>query len=499
MTLSRQPSLTDTLPLPHFGTDGWRAVIGDDFTEMSLRAVARATGRVFAADHPGGTILVGYDTRFRADEFARYAAEELAACGLNVKRSDRFLPTPALCYAVSRDEEAVGGVMLTASHNPASFLGFKVRMADGGASPVAFTERIEAELSRAADAQHFAAESAHAGTAQADFAAPALGSCSDVDFIGDYIDSLYACIDTEAVIAYAQAHPQVSLVVDALYGAGQGYLARALSELGFDVRAVHAEINPSFGGLHPEPIPPWTDAARACVLANGAAAAFVTDGDADRLGAIDEHGAFVSPHRIIALVAQHLVQDRGMHGRIVKTLSTSVGVDRLGRLLGCEVTTTPIGFKWIYEEMLKGDVLIGGEESGGIGLPGHVRERDGLLMALLLTEMMAQRDATLGELVAQLEAATGPLFYGRDDLRLTHEQVERFKEARPTLAPGELAGQPVRDSIRRDGAKFLMDDDAWLLLRASGTEPLIRVYAEASTPELKDALLLAGRKLVEEL
>ncbi|MEI7814856.1 MAG: phosphoglucosamine mutase, partial [Coriobacteriia bacterium] len=316
----------------HFGTDGWRAVIGDDFTYESLRRVADAAARVFAADNPGGTILVGYDTRFEAGSFAAAAAEVMATHGLTVRVSDRYLPTPALCFSVARDEAAVGGVMLTASHNPAEYLGFKLRMADGGASPVEFTDRVEAELQAEAPA--------------------ARGEFELVDLVGPYLTELTSLVDAAAIKAAG-----LRVVVDPLYGAGQTYLATVLASLGVSVIETHGDRNPSFGGLHPEPIPPWIDSAAELVITEGCAAAFVTDGDADRIGAIDRFGTFVSPHRIIGLVAAHLVQDKGLTGRLVKTLSTSVLVDRYAATLGLEVTTTPIGFKWIYNEMVKGDVL----------------------------------------------------------------------------------------------------------------------------------------------
>lgn len=450
-----------------FGTDGWRAKIAEDFTFDNLRRVADAIGRVFAQDNPGGLIVVGYDTRFEAGAFARAAAEVLAAHGLKVALSDRYVPTPALCWAIAHDNEAVGGVMLTASHNPAAYLGVKVRMADGGASPVAFTERIEAHLR--------------------DQPPEARGTYGLVDIASRYLQALYRLVDAEAVRGAG-----LRVAVDPLYGAGQGYLAQVLGMLGVEVIEIHGERNPGFAGLHPEPIPPHIDEARRLVRTERLDAGFVTDGDADRIGAVDEHGGFVNPHRIICLIAQHLAQEKGLTGRIVKTLSTSVLVDRVGVLLGLEVTTTPVGFKWIYEEMLSGDVLVGGEESGGIGVPHHVRERDGLLMALLLTEMMAKRGRTLGELVSDLLAMTGPMEYSRVDLTLEPRQMEAFVSAIPDLHPSQIAGVDVLRVSHTDGVKFELADDAWLLLRTSGTEPLVRVYAEAPTMGVVDDLLAAG-------
>jgi len=455
-----------------FGTDGWRAVIGADFTYDNLRRVADAAGRVFSEDSPGGLIIVGYDTRFEAGSFAAAAAEVLASHGLMVRLSDAYLPTPALCWSVAQDSDAVGGVMLTASHNPSEYLGFKLRMADGGASPVAFTNRVEAALT------------ADVPTGR--------GAFQTADLVGPYLETLRGMVDAKAI-----AEAGLRVVVDPLYGAGQTYLAETLRALGVDVLEIHGERNPGFGGLHPEPIPPWTDQAAEAVLHDGFDAAFVTDGDADRIGAVDSLGRFVSPHKIIALVTRHLVEDKGLTGRVVKTVSTSVIVDRLTERLGLETTTTPVGFKYIYEEMVKGDVLIGGEESGGIGIPSHVRERDGLLMALMLAEMMAQRSATLGGLVEQLFALTGPMEYGRVDMRLTQEVMDTFLANAPGLAPTELAGIPVHEVSRVDGVKFFLDDDAWLLLRTSGTEPLVRVYAEASSAGVVDDLLAVGREIVE--
>jgi len=454
----------------HFGTDGWRAVIGADFTYDSLRRVADAAGRVFASEHPGGRVLVGYDTRFQAGAFAHAAAEVLASHGLEVIVSDRYLPTPALCWAVSRDAAAIGGVMLTASHNPAEYLGFKLRMQDGGASPVEFTDRVEAALLPEPPTGR--------------------GDVAEVDLVGPYLADLVSIVDARAIRSAG-----LRVVVDSLYGAGREYLAGVLAGLGVEVIGLHQDENPHFGGLHPEPIPPWIDEARARVRDERADAGFFTDGDADRIGAADREGDFVNPHRIIGLIAQHLVQDKGLSGRVIKTVSTSVLVDRLGSAMGLDVVTTPVGFKWIYEEMVAGDVLVGGEESGGIGIPSHVRERDGLLMALLLTEMMAQRGKGLSELVADMFAITGPLEYNRIDLRLTPESMAAFRAAMPNLAPAEIAGMPVHDISRVDGVKFFLPNDMWLLLRASGTEPLVRVYAEAPTAEAVEALLAAGRSM----
>jgi alpha-D-glucose phosphate-specific phosphoglucomutase len=455
-----------------FGTDGWRAVIAEDFTYDNLRRVADAAGRVIAATDPGGVVLIGHDTRFQAGAFARAAAEVIATHGLRAKVTDRYCPTPALCLNVARDPEAVAGVMLTASHNPAPYLGFKLRMSDGGASPVSFTDKVESALLPEAPT--------------------ARGTFDVVDLMTPYLDALKGLVDGDAI-----RKAGLKVAVDPLHGAGRGYLADVLRGFGVEVTEIHGEDNPGFAGLHPEPIPPHIDAVRTLVRERGLDAAFITDGDADRIGAADRTGTFVNPHRIIALVARHLFEDKGERGKIVKTLSTSVLIDRLANRLGLEVVTTPVGFKWIYEEMVKGGVMIGGEESGGIGIPSHVRERDGLLMALMLAEMMAQKGRGLGELVDDLLALTGPMEYGRVDLKLDPVVKDTFVDAVPYLEPKEIAGLQVRGIVRADGLKLLLPDDAWLLMRPSGTEPLVRVYAEAPSMGIVDELLAAGKALVE--
>ena len=455
----------------HFGTDGWRAVIGDDFTSETLARVAQATAQIFAAEHPGATLLVGYDARFRAGAFARQVAEVIAAHGVNAVLSDRILPTPALCWATAQREDAVGAVMLTASHNDSSYLGYKVRLADGGAALPTFTDRIEAALPAQADG------------VRADVATE--------DLVGPYLASLRTWLNPDDIAAWP-----LEVVVDPLYGAGQGYLAELLRGAGVTVHEIHSERNPGFGGLHPEPIEPWVDDARKAVLATGSQAALVTDGDADRIGALDEDGLWISPPKLMALLATYLVEDRGQSGAIIKTRAGSVLVDRIARELGCDCIETPIGFKWVYEQMVSRPVLIGGEESGGIGVPGHLRERDGLLMAILLVDMMCRRSRPLKALMEELYSRVGDMKYRRIDVKLPQEQMDFFLGNISSLRPAEVAGLPLRQANDIDGLKLYFDDDQWLLLRPSGTEPLVRIYAEATSESELNRLLNAGYWLV---
>ncbi|MCL2818614.1 MAG: phosphoglucosamine mutase [Actinomycetia bacterium] len=497
----------------HFGTDGWRAVIGQDFTYESVHEAATAIAEVFAQDAPTDLddvhLLVGYDMRFEADAFAAAVAEVLAQRGFEVRLSDRPIPTPGLCCCIALDEQAIGGVMLTASHNPSAWLGIKVRMADGGASPSTFTDRIEHVLEAAQDESRAKTPSGASRTdldkltAECDCALQSLPPSSPgsrppqmVDLVDQYLDHVRASMREFAPPEPVEATP-IKIVIDPMFGAGQELLAELMREQEVEVVEIHAERNPGFGGLHPEPIPPWTDQAAEAVIEHGASAAFLVDGDGDRIGAIDENGNFVSPHRILALLAQHLVEDLGRDGRIIKTLALSNTIDRLGAQLGKEVEVRPIGFKWVYEEMLKGDVLIGGEESGGIGIAQHVRERDGLLMALLLLQMMRVRGKTLGQLVNDLLDRVGTMYYLRRDLTLDEETAQRFRTDLVHSSPTQMAGRPVREIERLDGLKLHFDDDEWLLLRGSGTEPLIRIYAEANTPEQMTAYLDAGSAFVQ--
>jgi phosphomannomutase len=509
------PSHIDTI---HFGTDGWRAIIGEDFNPQSVARVAEAAARIFKQesvalsespdDRPvPNTIIIGYDCRLDAGRYAALAATIIASYGFEVIVSDRYCPTPALCWTIARNPRAVGGLMLTSSHNPAEYLGVKLRMSDGGASSKIFTDKVEALLKDNLPAcfdealVNFAL--AQNGTSDAPATpinhAPLL---QFTDIMTPYLESLKASVDAQVI-----GKAGLRIVIDPLFGSGRTYLAGLLSQLGVETAEVNGEEDPSFNGLHPEPIPPWIERGASKVVELGYDACFVTDGDADRIGAIDDRGSYVTSHRILALLIGHLVEDRGQTGRIVRTQAGSNLLRRQCDRLGLTLTTKPIGFKWIYEEMLKGDVLIGGEESGGIGIPTHVRERDGLLMALMLTELMAQKGKGLRELTEELLANLGTLEYARRDLRLTPEQknallAEHVYSDAITLAKYRGLFTALDEELisvdRGDGIKFNFASDAWLFVRPSGTEPLVRVYAEAATAKRVECLLDIGCQLAQQ-
>ena len=464
----------------HFGTDGWRAIIGEDFTDETLTRTVDAAARVFKEDRDArpelagkNTLIIGHDCRQDAHRYAELAAQVAAAHGFRVKLTHDYCPTPCLCWSVAQDEDAVGGIVLTSSHNPAEYLGVKLRMVDGGASPAEFTDRVEAAL--------------------LPDASEARGDYEVVDLVAPYLDALKERVDVEAI---RQAGLRV--VIDPLYGAGRHYLAGILRDMGVEVCEINNDEDPTFDGLHPEPIQPWVDRCLAKVKELGYDAGFINDGDADRISAVDEHGNFVNPHRILTLLVSHLAEDKGQHGRVVSTITASALLARQCKRLGLTLTSTPVGFKWIYAEMEQGDVMIGGEESGGIGIPTHVMERDGLLMALLLCETMAQRGKSLGQLLEDMFAQIGRMEFRRDGLRITEEQMARFRqEIVPTYTTDAIAGKQVLETDRRDGVKFSLEGDAWVMMRPSGTEPLVRIYAEAETMEEVEDLLAAAAEIVQ--
>lgn len=450
----------------HFGTDGWRARLDGDFTEESVARIADAAARYWR-DAPCGTVYVGYDTRSESEHFARLAAEVLAGRGLDAVLGGGPVPTPALSWSVANDPDACGALMITGSHHPQDYLGVKLRVADGGGGTSDFYDELEELIDPDAPRER--------------------GPVRTADLMTAYRQRLIQTVDAKAISAAG-----LKVVVDPMYGAARGQLARVLTALGVETVEIHDAEEPEWDELRPEPVEPWVDDCECAVVKQGACMGLVTDGDADRVGAIDERGRFINPHTIIALLLKHLVQNRGLTGRVVLSLSASVLPRRVAKSLGCRVTMRPIGFKHIYEEMARGDVLMGGEEAGGIGMPFHLHERDGLLCCLMLCELVAMTGKSLGSLVDELQAEYGSLSYGRRDLRLEPEVIESLRTMLPGVNPQKIAGRKPCSVSRLDGLRFEFEDESWLLLRPSGTEPLVRVYAEAESVETRDALLDAG-------
>lgn len=487
----------------HFGTDGWRAIIGEDFTEETLTLAVAASAKAFRALQAEqadlqekNILLVGFDCRLNAGEYAQIAARVLRDFGFKVHVSDTYCPTPCLCWSVAQNKNALGGLMLTSSHNPAEYLGLKLRMSDGGASPQEFTNCVEASLDEAdlqAEARKewlstFAKSYAFVPTNAEDL------SIYKKDFVGPYLEALKSRVNVECI-----KNAQLKIALDPLYGAGRLYLAGLLEDMGVEVVEVNNQEDPSFNGLHPEPIEPWVCEGLKAVVEHKCDAGFITDGDADRIAAIDSRGRYVNPHRIILLLVNHLVRTKRQRGRVVSTLTASALLSRLCSELGIELTSTPVGFKWIYAQMLKGDVLIGGEESGGIGLPYHVMERDGLLMALLMVEAMAETGRHLEDLLDDIFTKIGVMEFERQGLQINNDQMARFREEiLVDYSPECLVDTHVREINRADGIKIVLEDDSWLMMRPSGTEPLVRIYAEAETRDKVEALLNCAKEVILE-
>ncbi len=454
-----------------FGTDGWRGVIGDDFTFANVRRVAAAVAQyVRRESEPGRGLVVGYDTRFLSAECARSAAEVVAAAGIRVLLADRPTPTPAISYAVVA-RKAAGAIVITASHNPYRWNGLKFKAPYGGSAAPSVIRRIETYL-------HKYERSATRTRG------PKAAALETADLIAPYLERLKSLVNLEKIRASGRR-----FVVDPMYGAARACLGRLFEEAGIPFREIHGEQNPLFPGLNPEPIEPHVGELRRAVLDGGYDAGFATDGDADRLGAIDRSGSFIDSHKIFSILLKHLVEDLKLRGEVVKTFSTTSMIDKLASKYDLPVHITPIGFKYICELMLTRDVLIGGEESGGIAVKGHLPERDGILTSLFLAEVMAARGRTLAELVCELSEEFGPHFYDRVDLEIDQSAAERIVRQLGRNKLKSLAGLKIASVDNLDGVKMLFGDTAWLLVRASGTENILRLYAEAPSPEQVKALL----------
>jgi phosphomannomutase len=481
----------------NFGTDGWRAVISDTFTFTNLRLVAQAIADAAASPDwnrlpalPGARasreMVVGFDTRFLSDRYAAEVARVLAANGYTVHLAQADAPTPAISYMVHH-LKAMGGVMITASHNAPRYNGVKLKSSYGGSALPEQCRRVEIYLSDN--------EARGRGPNLMDYGqATEMKKIRRFNPTPAYHEHLRKLINFDAIAA----HPP-HVVVDSMYGSGRGQIKTILQGTGCEVFEVRGEMNPGFGGVHPEPIARNLGALAGAIAAGHGEMGVATDGDGDRTGAMDGRGQFVDPHRIMALALRYLVEKRGMRGKVIKTVSTTQMVNRLAAKYGLEVFETPVGFNYIADYMLKDDVLIGGEESGGMSFHGNIPEGDGVLFGLLLIEMVAVYQQPLDALVAELLREVGPAIYERRDLRLVHpvskaDITKKLVESPPSA----LGGVKVAKVQTLDGVKYLLEDESWLLIRPSGTEPVLRVYAEGRDEKMVKALLAFGEKVAQE-
>ena len=467
-----------------FGTDGWRGIIADDFTFANVRVAASAIAHyVLAHEDSTRGVCIGYDTRFGSHSFAKVVAEVLSKAGIPVLLADAITPTPALSYAV-RERGAAGGVMITSSHNPAEWNGVKYKASYGGSGRPTIIAAIESYL----------------GKELAVAAVP--GTVTEVDFNTDYIAAITRFVDLPAIKASGY-----KFLIDTMYGAGQGVIASIFSKADVPFVAMRSEINPAFPGINPEPILPHIAETQRVVVEQGCDAGFITDGDADRIGAVDEHGNVVDAHKIFAILLKWLLERKGWPGDVTRAFNTTKMLDRIAAKHGRTLHEHGIGFKYVCDLMLEKDILIGGEESGGVGISRHLPERDGMLNSLLLAQVMADEKKTLGELVASLQAEFGEHQYGRIDMHIDDAlKQSAIARASAMTARSQMAGLNVLRVETMDGIKFFLDNpdctglpnaaETWLLLRASGTEPLLRVYCESCSVASVERVLEEARGFV---
>ena len=465
-----------------FGTDGWRAIIADEFTFANVRACAQATARYFLdAGVASRGIVVGYDTRFASEEFAAAVAEVLAGNGVAVQMCDRAAPTPVIGFNIRR-LKAGGGIVITSSHNPALYSGFKVRTEQASAAAPEILAEIEARLPEAL--------SGAVGRMPMD-EAKGKDLVRTFDPRADYLRHLSELVEIERL-----REAGLRVVVDPMHGAGAGYLHELLAGGRTQAIEIRSERNPAFPGMHnPEPIARNLEATREAVVREHAQVALAADGDADRIGVMDDRGEFIDQLRVFALLAYYLLEVRGLRGPIVKSVTTTSMVQRLGELYGVPVYETGVGFKYLGPKMIETDALIAGEESGGFAFRGHLPERDGIVSGLYILDLMARRGKSLPELLEEVFAKVGPHYYDRIDITMTPAERDRIAALLPRLEPQAIDGLRVTGYDRTDGLRFLLEGGAWALIRLSGTEPLMRIYTEVREGEQVQPLLQAVREL----
>ena len=467
-----------------FGTDGWRAVIAEDFTFENVERVAQATADYWNANPVPGTeprAVVGYDRRFLSDRFACRIAEILTGNGFQITLTSEPTPTPAVSLAV-KAQSAVGGVMVTASHNPPAFNGFKLKAHYGGSAEPVLCEGVEGML----DKNPIRAVGLTDALRQKQIA------------IRNIRPAHYAVVK-RLVDFQLIARSRLRFAHDALFGVGAGCFDELLAGTRCRITTLNAAHNPFFGGLNPEPVPKNYGPSAAFLRKHPHDICLVTDGDADRIGGMDGRGNPLSTHQLICLLLHHFITNRKGRGRVIKALTTTSMVDKMCAAHGLELVETPVGFKYVAGEMLKGGALLGFEESGGIGFPGHIPERDGILAGMMLLELLATDRKSVNHLIAELERKFGTHRYARIDIHFPLEKRPALMEFCKTNPPLRLLRSPVAEVKSFDGVKFIALDGSWLMLRGSGTEPLLRIYAEAGSDAEAEKLLKLGARLSRQL
>jgi phosphomannomutase len=463
-----------------FGTDGWRAVIAEDFCFQNLDRAAQATADFWNAQPvPGAarSVIVGYDRRFLSDQFGGRVAEVLAGNGFSVVLSNCAAPTPSVSFAV-KQRKATGGVMITASHNPAIFNGYKLKAHYGGSAESAFCQEVEKRID------------------QSPVRAPGgAGAGVEIeDLRPAHFKAIKRLVDFKLI-----AKSKLRFAHDALFGVGAGCFDELLRGTTCRVRTLNGAHDANFGGINPEPIALNYARSSAYLKKHPHDICLVTDGDADRVGGMDGRGNPLTTHQIICLLLHHFIVNRKASGRVIKALTTTSMVDKMCAHYGLELVETGVGFKYICAEMLKGNVLLGFEESGGIGFPDLMPERDGIASGMMLLELLATERVSVNELLRRLEKEFGPHRYARLDTHFALEKRAALMERCKTNPPSKLAGSPLAQIKSYDGVKFVARNGAWLMLRGSGTEPILRIYAEAQSDAGARKLIRDGVRMTREV
>ena len=469
-----------------FGTDGWRAVISEDFTFDNVKKVAQAMADYLKNDTADlkvkdRSVVVGYDTRFLSDKYAELVACVMAANGIKAILADRPTPTPSVSFAI-KDRGLAGGVMITASHNPARYNGIKFKAYYGGSAGPEVTARFEHYLGKGAINYESLSELKSKGMIEVEDIIP-----QHLEFIKGYAN-LKLLKGT-----------RLKVLADSMYGTGNDYIADLLSGGKCKVDTIHNEKNPGFGGINPEPIMPNLKELADKVKSGKYDIGLATDGDADRLGVALPDAKLLTGHKVMALILLHLLEDRSMRGGVVQTLCGTVLIDKIAKKYGLKTYETPVGFKYICEIMLKEDILVGGEETGGVAFKNSIPERDGVLSGLLILEMMAMRKKSILGILKDIDKEYGTYEYRRLDMRIPEEKRQELVGYLASNPPKQILGKKVIDINKADGYKFICEDSSWLMLRLSGTEPIVRVYAEASSEKKALEMLEFGKRLVHSV
>ncbi len=462
-----------------FGTSGWRALIADEFTFSNVRLAAEAIGRYVRRRNPSPTILVGYDTRFLSENFGLEVARVLSSQNIRVKLCSQAVPTPAVAFTII-DQKFDGAVNITASHNPGEYSGIKFSTSDGAPALPEVTNEIESTI-------------VSLQSSTWDFtSSPNDKLIEPIDIGPAYLRNLATKVDLGKI-----RDASLSLGYDALHGSGAGYLDRLLAEHHIPAMILHTNRDVYFGGKHPEPADEQLGELKLVMKKNWLKLGLATDGDADRFGVLDEGGEFIYPNELIAMLVDYLIESRGWKGGVARTVATTHLVDKVAKLHHRELLETPVGFKYIGEYIKEGRIVLGGEESAGLSVQGHVPEKDGILACLLFAEMVASRGKSLKNQLKALFSRVGEVYNRRLNIKLDPAISARVKQKIDSDVT-EFHGRRVAEQNRKDGLKLIFADGSWVLMRPSGTEPVVRYYAESGTTADLETLLEYGRQWINE-